>query len=224
MRRFKTALLASAIAACAFAAPAMAAHQFEGPGAPAEASATGDGAQTFVFKPFRVTCETAKSATTGLATPWPAETLALQMSYGGCKAHVGKIGKSEGPAIPTKFLSAVALTYHANGYVEVGAMELAIGGLFKCHVETEAKIFPLKAEKHPTEEFNAATFTDEPVTTKSKKLPIQQQVVVHNAEIKGVHYELSEGFCEELEMTEGKNGSYSGALKAQVKKTNLSWK
>ncbi|HXR28009.1 MAG TPA: hypothetical protein VN772_00420 [Solirubrobacteraceae bacterium] len=222
MGRFRTAMIAATVAASAFAAPA-AAHEFKGPEAPAEASAAASGPQSFTFRPFRISCEGARSVTSGVATTWPSATLSLQMMYSKCKTHAGHIGKSEGPGIPTKFLSPLSLTYHANGFVEVGTVEIAIGGDFKCKIEAEPQTIPVKAVKKPTEEFTAAKFVNEEVLTKSKKMPVQHQVLVQNAEVKGIHYTLSEGFCEELEMPEGKAGSYAGALKAQVKKANLLW-
>ena len=213
-----------AMVACAVAAAPASAHEFSGPGAPQEASAVADGPQQFVFHPFRITCEGARSLKTEVAATWPSPTLTLEMSYGKCRTHAGRVGKTEGPAIPTHFLGPLSLTYHANGFVEVGQVEIEVGGDFKCRIEAEPQTIPPKAVKKPLEEFTAATFVDEEVVTTSKKLPIQDEVVVNNAAVKGIHYTLTEGFCEELEMPEGKGGYYTGSLKAEVKKTDLSWK
>jgi hypothetical protein len=221
MRRFRIAVLACAVAA-ALAAPA-GAHEFKGPPASAPAVAVADGPQTFLFKPFRVTCEKATSNGAAVASNFPSQTLTLEMTYRRCTTHAGKVAKTEGPGIPTRFLGPVTLTYHANGFIEVGSIAIAVGGDFKCNITTEEQTIPSKAVKKPTEEFTATSFTDELVATKSKKLPMQSQVVLHNNAVKGIHFTLSEGFCEELEMTEGKGGSYSGALKADVKNTNLLW-
>jgi len=216
-------LVVVAVAASAvLAVPAMA-HEFTSPQGPSEPKATG-GEQSFLFRPFRITCESARSATIGAATTWPSATLTLQVKYSKCKTHAGKVGKTEGPGIPTRFEAPVTLTYHANGFVEVGSIAIAVGGNFKCKIAAEPQTIPSKAIKHPTEEFTAATFLDESLPTKSKKMPIQEVVSVSNAAVKGIHYTLEEGFCEELEMTEGKGGSYSGTLQASIKSADLIWK
>ncbi|HMD56189.1 MAG TPA: hypothetical protein VKG82_01825 [Solirubrobacteraceae bacterium] len=226
MVRLRFATLGAMVACAVVGAPAtaQAAHEFTGPGAPQEARAVAVGAQQFVFRPFRIMCEGANSVKTEIAAPWPSATLALQMRYSKCNAHAGKVGKTEGPAIPTHFLSPLSLTYYANGFVEVGTVEIAVGGEFKCKIEAEPQTIPTRAVKRPLEEFTAAAFVNEEVVTSSKKMPIQHEVLVKNAAVKAIHYTLTEGFCEELEMPEGKGGSYTGELKAEVKKANLSWK
>jgi hypothetical protein len=216
-------LAATVAAAAALAAPAMA-HEFNSPQGPSEPRAVGVGAQSFVFRPFRVTCESARSVTAGQTTTWPSPTLTLQVKYSKCKTHAGKVGKTEGPAIPTHFEAPVTLTYHANGYVDVGSIAITVGGNFKCKIATEPQTIPAKAVKHPTEEFTAATFLTESIATKSKKLPLQEVVSVSNGEVKRIHYTLEEGFCEELEMPTGTGGSYSGVLQASISKANLNWK
>gem|GEM_PF-6348073 len=207
----------------ALAAPAMA-HEFNSPQGPSEPKAVAVGAQSFAFRPFRVTCEAAHSIAGSTATTWPSQTLTLQIKYSKCKTHAGKVGKTEGPAVPTHFESPVTLTYHANGYVEVGSMAIKVGGNFKCRIATEPQVVPAKAVKHPTEEFTAVGFLTESIPTLSKKLPIQEMVSVANHEVTHLRYALEEGFCEELELPGGNTGSYSGVLQASIKAASLNWK
>ncbi len=217
-----TAVAAAVAASAALAVPATA-HEFTSPQGPGETRAIG-GEQEFHFRPFHVTCEVAHSVKTESLAEWPSQTLTLTVKYSKCSTHAGRVAKTEGPGIPTHFNEPVTLTYHANGYVEVGAMSIHVGGDFKCTISTEAQTIPAKALKHPEEEFMAAAFVDEEIMTESKKLPIQDVVSVNNAEVKNIHFTLEEGFCEELEQTEGKSGSYTGTLQASVPHADLSWK
>lgn len=213
--------LAAVGAAAAIAAPASA-HEFTSPQGPAVVGAAG-GEQEWDFRPFRVKCEKVKGASAASIT-WPSQTLALSLKYAKCKTHVGKVSKTEGPGIATKFEAPVTITYHANGYVELAEATISIGTPFKCKVTVEAQTLPAKAVKKPTEEFTAASFLTEEIPTKSKKMPMQNVVAINNAEVKGIHYTLSEGFCEELENTEGKAGYYKGGLRASIKSANLLFK
>jgi len=223
MRRHHLLTVVLAAAASAWlAAPALA-HEFKGPTGSTEVNAAASGVQTFVFKPFRVTCESAHSLPAESLSTLPGPTLTLQLKFSKCTTHAGKVAKTEGPGIPTHFLSPLTITYNAGGYVEVGAIEIAVAGDFKCKIESEAQTIPAKAVKKPNEPYTAATYKNETIETKSKKMPTQSVVAITNNEVKRIHYTLSEGFCEELEVTEGKQGSIAGALIASVKKTNLMW-
>ena len=150
----------------------------------------------------------------------------------------GQVPQSRTSAVRTRFIGPVDLEYHANGFVETGAnsestaqitnagaVEIEAKGAFKCVISWEPQTVPSKAVKKPAEEYEAATFTTEEISSENlKRFPtgIQDKVVIENNLTK-MSYSLSEGICEEFEKTEGKSGSYTGELVAELKKASLSW-
>ncbi len=229
-------LAACTVAAAAGAATASA-HQFTGSES-ASPSVIGEGAQEFSFKPFKITCEEAKSVKLETTPTWPSPTLYVAMKYSKCTTFAGKFHKVELPPIKTTFLTPVDFEYHANGFVEsgagsessseiknAGALEISIKGDYKCVVTWEAQTTPAKAVKKPTEEYEAALYEKIEETTENlRKFPtgIQDKLLIKNHLTK-MKYSLSEGICEEFETTEGKAGSYTGTLKAELKKGNFGW-
>jgi hypothetical protein len=229
---------ALAVAALAFAAVAAAAteppnpHRFVGSPS-AEPKFTGSGNQEFLLKPFTVTCEKAKSTTSGVTPTFPSTTLTAVIKYSGCEAEA-VIGKAE-YELKAKFLTPVTINYHANGYVELGAggtikegklegagpVEIAVHGVFKCTIDIEAGTYPSSALNKPEGEFEAAKFTNKEETV-GKKMTLVKKLGIANAFSK-MPYEIEGEFCEALPKTEFKNGQYNGALVAEIKKGNLSW-
>jgi len=238
MRRFRTifVLAAAACAVAIIAAPASA-HQFTG-SVPGEVHVEGVGPQSFSFKPFKITCEGAKSVKSGNSVTWPSPILYVAIKYSKCTTAAGKFHKVELPPIRTQFATPVDLEYHANRFVESGAESESLGeiknagsvvisvkGAFKCVLSWEPQTIPLKAIKKPTEEYEAASFEKEEFKTENLKLfplGIQDKLLIAN-NLKHMKFTLEEGICEEFETTESKSGAYTGTLRAELKKGNLGW-
>jgi len=237
------ALVGAAFACAALAGPAMA-HQFNSNVASGEPRAAGravegvEEPQKFTFRPFRLSCERARSNRLSKETTFPSPTLFLEVKYSKCKTFVGKFKTVELPGAKTKFLTPVSFQYHANGYVEIGGaaegeignageVEIEIGAPFKCRIKVAPQTLPSKAIKHSEEEFTAATFEKEEAKTENlRKFPsgIQDKLLIHNqlGRIKYSFEPLEGGICEVLELPEeGKTGAYSGTLDAEVKNANL---
>jgi len=233
------ALAASALAIAATpalahrAAVAAAPHAFTG-SEQLEVRASASGAQTFTFGPFAVTCEKAKSVTGHGTAMWPSQTLAVEMKYSGCSAVAMLHGMGE-LKLKAKFLTPLTLNYHSNGFVEAGAegtvvdgklegaheAEIALSGAFKCTIDVEPGTFPARAIKKPEEQFEAATYkVEEEKIEKGKKVGVQDKLAITTA-LSKMAYEFEGEFCEALSKTEGKSGSYSGALLAELPKANL---
>jgi hypothetical protein len=243
MRRSLLALALAASTLAAAAQPALAhkvrqagvAHKFTGSEA-AEVRASGSGVQEFVYGPFTVTCEKARSIKTGTMTSWPSESFLVQMKYSECEATAA-LHNMEELELKAKFLTPVSLVYHANGFVEAGAggtltggklvgasaIEIALGGVFKCTIDVEPGTFPVKAIKKPEEMFEAASYKVEETTIeKGKKTSVRKTLAIKTALAK-MTYELEGEFCEALSKTEGRTGSYTGSLLAELPKGSLGW-
>jgi hypothetical protein len=216
---------------------AAAAHEFTG-STSEEVRVTGVGAQEFTFKPFKITCEKAKSVKTGNDVAWPSPTLYVEVKYSGCEAKDATFHKVELPPVKTTFSTPVDYEYHANGFVESGAnsestseiknagyVEINLKGEFKCDITWEPQTIPSKALKRPAEEYGAAIyekFEEKTENLKSFPLGVQDKLLIKN-DLTKMTFEVEEGICELFETTEGKSGSYVGTLQAGLKKGNLGW-
>jgi hypothetical protein len=208
-------------------------HKFVG-SANVEPKFTGE-SQEFVFKPFSITCEKAKSTTSGVTPAFPSKTLTGVVKYSGCEAEA-TLNKAE-YTLTAKFVTPVTLNYHANGFVEVGAggtvtegklegagpIEIAVKGPFKCTISVAAGTYPVKALKKPEAEFEAAKFTNQEETVvKGKGTVVVKKLAIATALTK-MPYTLEGEFCEALPKTEFTSGTYTGSLLAEIKKGDLSW-
>lgn len=233
-RHLLAAMLAGATLAVA-ASPAIAvAHTFTGSesAAPKFAGET----EEFVLKPFTVSCEAAKSSKTSTPPTFPTSSLLAEVKFSKCSATatLGGTGEHE---LKARFAAPVDINFHANGYVEIGSggkvtagklegaqpIEILFSGEFKCSVDIEPGIFPLKAEKRPEETYEAAKYTPEEVTVqKGKKVVVKHKLAIALA-LSKMPYEIEGEFCETFSKTEGKAGSYTGKLLAELPKGNLGW-
>jgi hypothetical protein len=241
MRRLLLAPVLAASMIAIAAAPALAhkvaqpavAHKFTGSEA-IEVRAKAAGEQDFMFKPFEISCEKAKSLKGSGTATWPSQNLFVEMKFSGCEATAALRGMEE-LELKAKFLTPVSLNYNANGFVEfgsggtitggklegAGAVEIAVSGAIKCTIDVEPGIFPIKAAKKPEEQYEAATYKVEEIPfEKGKKTGVQDKLAIGTALTK-MPYELEGEFCEALDKTEGKSGSYSGSLQAELPKANL---
>jgi hypothetical protein len=208
-------------------------HNFIGSGnaAPRFAGET----QEFNFKPFAITCEKAKSTTSGAAQTFPSKTLSAVVKYSDCEAEA-TLNRSE-YELKAKFVTPVTLNYRANGVVEIGSggtiaegkltgagpIEIAVKGAFKCTIDVAAGTYPANSLKKPEAEYEAATFTPEEETVvKGKNSTVVKKLGISTALTK-MPYEIEGEFCEALPKTEFTGGSYTGSLQAEIKKGDLSW-
>jgi hypothetical protein len=228
-----TALALAATPAIAAKAEAPNPHKFLG-SPNAEPKFTGE-TQEFHLKPFTITCEAAKSATSELTPTFPSKTLTAVVKYTGCEAEA-TLNKAE-YELRAKFLSPVTINYHANGVVEMGAggtvkegklegageIEIAVKGPFKCTIDIPAGTYPAKALRKPEAEFETAKFDDIEETVETNKGPVVVKKLGISTALTKVPYELEGEFCEALPKTEYTNGSFTGWLVAGIKKGDISW-
>ncbi len=187
----------------------------------------GPNTQNLKFGALKIHCE--KAAAKGAVAAGASKTFATAIKFGKCWT-AARIGEEE-QRDATRFLTELAIEYHANGFVETGTeLEEVEGAAVLSGGEAEIKInmgidgefhkttcilfwpeqtLPLKAEKKPEGEYSAATFSN--VATPSTKLRafpdgFQHSITVANA-FKGIKYELEGERCEKL----GKGGSEEGA-------------
>jgi hypothetical protein len=240
MRRSLAPALAVSVLALA-AAPAVAKkkaeplnpHKFVGT-VNAEPRFAGESAE-FGLKPFTITCEKAKSTSSGVTPTFPSKTLTAVVRYSGCEAEA-TLNKAE-YELKAKFLSAVTFNYRANGVVEVGAggtvkegklegageIEIAVKGPFKCTIDIEAGTYPVNSLKKPEAEFEAAKFENEEETIEKGKGSVVVKKLAINTALTKMPYELEGEFCEALPKTEYTTGTYSGSLVAEIKKGDIGW-
>jgi hypothetical protein len=235
MRHLKMTL-ALAVATCAFvvmAAPALA-HEFTASKA-GKTHGVEESEQSFRFGPFIIKCQ--KVSAKGAVAAGSSETLATALKFSKCLT-TAKIG-SHAIFQPTRFLTPLAIEYHANGFVETGSELEEVEGTAKlaggsaeikvktgrteenekseCEISWEEQTIPLKAEKKPNEEYSAATYAPGTIphaVTKNFPDGLQHYVIFSN-EFKGIHYTLEGEPCEEWgreEGSEGFTGRYTGSF------------
>jgi len=203
--------------------------------------------QKFKIGAFTIECKKAisyaKTAAEGAFTSGSSSTFSTEVKFAECLTEA-KFGTFTG-GIKTAFNGgkAVKFIYHTNGFAEVGYEEaVQIGGVsttFKisgriCTISLPAQTIPIKAEKEPTGEFSAATYSNEEVEAPEKLIKrfpsgFQTKMVIANA-FKGISFEYEGGQClgeggfeEEAKTTSGKSGSYFGGLEEEVAGGNLSF-
>ena len=239
MRRSLAPVMALSVLAIA-AAPAVAAkteppnpHQFL-VSANVEPKFAGED-QEFVLKPFTITCEEAKSTTSGVTPTFPSKTLTAVVKYSACEAEA-TLNKAE-YELKAKFLAPVTLNYHANGVVEVGSsgtvkdgklegagpIEIAVKGAFKCVIDIAPGTYPAQALKKPEAEYEAAKFKDEEETVQKGKSSVVVKKLGIATALTKMPYEIEGEFCEALPKTEYAAGTYTGSLVAEIKKGDISW-
>ncbi len=228
--------LIAAACACALAlaaTPALA-HEFV---ASRTAKVTGktETLQTFKFGPFKISCE--KATAQGAVAAGSSPTFATSIKYAHCTTE-GKIGPKQ-IKLPTRFLTPLAIEYHANGFVETGSEVEEVEGKAvlkggsaelkvytgvteereksRCTITWPEQTIPLKAEKKPEGEYSAATYSNEETATeKLRRFPdgFQHFFKVSNT-FKGIKYSFEGEPCEEWgkeEGPEGGGGTYTGSF------------
>ncbi len=157
------AWLLSVVAAPAVASKAASvSYKFTGSEA-AEPRLAGTGGQQFVFKPFTVSCEQAKSDQDGPDQLRGRRKACSPKSSSRAAPRRRSCPGSDELELKAEFFSPVDLNFNANGFVEAGAggkpangkleeagpVQIALSGAFKCTINVAAGTFPAKALKKP---------------------------------------------------------------------------
>ncbi|HEY4428371.1 MAG TPA: hypothetical protein VGN08_09230 [Solirubrobacteraceae bacterium] len=262
MRKTWITAVIAVLSTLVVAAPAMA-HQFVAsklgksagrgyeeiaiPEKPAQPEFIPERMQEFRLGKFRVLCYMDRSK--GEVTELSSETFESVNKYSKCgwypqndQLHVFAATSATG----------MKVVYHANGFAQLlgngegesheyrglGTRETAllikIPSAKACNIAIPEQIVPIKAEKHPEEEFAAVTYTNvETATTRLRVFPSGfQKKVVFNQELKTLHFKYvgEETQCANLEEFEkqseeagGGTGVYKGKIIQEVASGDLSW-
>jgi hypothetical protein len=244
MRRVKTALgLATAV--CALGAMAVSAsaantHVFKDNAAgkiiseaePVKTKGVAEGPQEFRFGPFEITCEAAVAK--GKLINEESKTFYTEVRYSKCTTWLKARNERVGPFI-VHFKTPVDFEFHANGFAETGAesesevkilnpgaVSAKIGGT-GCVITWPAQTVPIKAIKHPEDEFSAAVYSNTEVANgKIKQFPsgFQKKLLI-TSEFKKLESSVEEGKCSGFTHPETKTGYYKGTLLEEAKSGNL---
>ncbi len=243
MRHVRLLVFVSALCAFAIAATPALAHEFTA-SKTGKTSGKAESEQKFKFGPFKITCEKVKDK--GAQAAGSSSTLTVALRFNQCTDEV-KFGTK--PAfVPTRFLTPLAVTYHANGFVETGSeIEEFEGSAVLAGGEAEIKVYtgvipgeheksrctilwpeqtlPLKAVKKPEGEYSAATYSNVTAPKTGKMFPdgLQHSINIANA-FKGIKYEFEGEPCEEWGKEEGSEGggaTYFGSFPVLLSGGNL---
>jgi hypothetical protein len=203
--------------------------------------------QNFKFGAFKIKCQKANAK--GAVAAGSSSTYATAIKYTKCltTAFVGGSTKHQ-IFLPTRWLTPLAIEYHANGFVETGGeieevegKAVIAGGSAElkvntgrteefekseCHISWPEQTIPLKATKNPEGEFSAASYsnmTKEHKMNKAFPEGLQHYIVISNS-FKGIKYELEGEPCEEWgkeEGPEGGGGTYTGSFLQVLNGGNL---
>jgi hypothetical protein len=231
--RLTLGLIASVCAFAVAASPALA-HEFVASKA-GKIHGAAESEQLFKFGGIKIKCQ--KASAVGKVAGGSTNTFATLVKYAKCLT-TAKVGTHE-IFIATKWVTPLAVEYHANGFVETGSMVSEIEGRTvlaggsavikintgrteefeksECHLSWLPQTIPVKAINSPEEEFSAAKYTNAAnphLVTKVFPDGLQHYIVVTN-EFKGIKYELEGEPCETWgreEGAEGFGGTYNGSF------------
>ena len=246
MRHFKLSF-GLAVVACSVAVaatPAMA-HEFIASKAGKTHGIT-ESTQLFRFGAFKIKCQ--KVSAKGLVAGGTTKTYATSIKFAKCLTSA-KVGTHE-IFLTTKWLTPLAVEYHANGVVETGSeLEEEEGAIVlkggtaqlkintgkteeftksECTVSWPEQTLPKKAIKNPEEESSMATFSNEVqshLVTKEFPEGLQHFIKITNA-FKGIKSEFEGEPCEEWGKEEGPEaggGTYSGSFVQILNGGNLEY-
>jgi hypothetical protein len=200
--------------------------------------------QAFKFGAFKIKCQ--KASAKGSVAAGPSQTYATAVKYAKCLT-TAKVG-THVIFLGTRWLTPLAIEYHANGFVETGSeleevegkaviaggsAEIKVntgkteeGTRSECHLSWPEQTIPLKAVKAPEGEYSSATYTNAAnphLVTKNFPDGLQHYIVITNS-FKGIKYEFEGEPCEEWgkeEGPEGGGGTYSGTFPQLLGNGNL---
>jgi hypothetical protein len=236
---FGLALTAGVLAVAA--APALAAPVFKASAVGKEYSEAEPGTtkglqvteteQEFNFGGLIIRCP--KATAKGQVAWSSSKTLAQEVKFIKCST-IAREGTGKTLLLATS-ITPTDFVFHANGFAETGtefASEAEISGgkalmkisgvRGKCVIAWPAQTIPVRAIKHPEEEFSAVTYSNNefarPLSPKLFPSGFQTRLVI-SSELKGMKWEVAEG-CENFETTKG-TGRFIGAIEVQVVGGNL---
>jgi hypothetical protein len=236
-----------AVVACsvAVAATPALAHEFIASKA-GKTHGVSESTQLLKFGPFKVKC--LKVSAKGAVAAGVSKTYATSILFSKCQTSA-KLGGHE-IFLGTKFLTPLAIEYHASGFVESGSeleeeegkavlkggtavMKVNTGQTeeftkSECHVYWPEQTIPFKATKEPEGEFSAASFSNEATPhLVNKNFPdgLQHFIKITNS-FKGIHTEFEGEPCEEWGKEEGpenNGGTYLGSFPQILGMGNLEY-
>jgi hypothetical protein len=221
--------VAAALCALAVAATPAMAGEFVSSGGPSKGKGE---EQKFKLGPFQITCAGVTSKG-GEATPLSSPTFATSLKFNKCTTAASLGGNPI--HLKTKFVTPLALEYHANGFVEAGSeleekggeatlkggtIEVKINSI-KCLITMPEQTIPRKAEKKPNGEYTAASYSNESVTVGKR---VFNKLLIAN-EFTGVIFEYGEGQCAEFKSSEEerKSGKYTGEVLEEIPHGNIEY-
>jgi hypothetical protein len=248
--RHLRATLGLAVAVCAFAlaaTPALAAEFL----ASKEGATHGKNETEQIFhwgQSFEMICF--KTRSKGHMAAGFANSYATEIKFAKCVVKA-KIGLHTF-YIHAKWLTPLAIEYYPNGFVEIGSELEEEGGRtvlsggtaelkFKtgvnieeapeefepsvCEVRIPSQTIPARAEKHPENEYEAATFTNEVIPHKiSNRFPTgEQHIIKISNHLTRIFFEFEGEPCEEWghEEEEEDHGNYTGSFPQKLSGGNL---
>ncbi|MEA2153727.1 MAG: hypothetical protein QOI18_1960 [Solirubrobacteraceae bacterium] len=193
--------------------------------------------QLFKFGAFKIKCQ--KASAKGAVAAGSSSTYATSIKYAKCLTSAFVGGTKHQIFLGTKWLTPLAIEYHANGFVETGSELEEVEGAAvlkggtavlkintgrteefsksECQLSWPEQTIPLKAAKAPEGEYSSATYTNASMPhLVNKNFPDGQQhyIVISNS-FKGIKYEFEGEPCEEWgkeEGPEGGGGTYFGSF------------
>jgi hypothetical protein len=240
--RLSVGLLATTCALAFGAAPALA-HEFIA-STSNKTGGTAETEQVFKFGPFKIKCGRANAK--GLVAAGSSETYATSIKFAKCLTEA-KLGVHD-IFLGTRFLTPLAVEYHANGFVETGSeleefegsavlaggsAEIKVnqgkteeGKKAECHIVWPEQTLPIRAVKKPTGEYSDASYANETKphnVTKAFPDGLQHFIKISNT-FTGIQYEFVGEPCEEYgrqETAEGRTGKYTGSFPQLLTGGNL---
>lgn len=235
----------SVLCAFAIAATPVMAHEFIASNAGLTHGAE-ESEQLFKFGPFKIKC--LKASAKGSVAAGSSPTYATLVKFAKCLTSA-KVSARE-IFLGSRFVTPLAIEYHANGFVETGegleevegkavikagSAELKVNTgrteefeKSECHLRWTEQTIPVKAEKKPEGEYSSATFSNVTAPHKvSKAFPegIEHYIVISNA-FKGIKFELEGEPCETWGIQEGPEdggGTYFGSFPQFLQGGNLEY-
>jgi hypothetical protein len=196
--------------------------------------------QSFVFGDFTINCYSATNK--GELTEESTETLTINTKFGACAWYPKPKVNLHEPATFNK--EGITVVYHANGFIETleNGEEVEFKGEILpssasvkvaskvCKIEIPAQTIPVKAIKHPEEEFSEVLYSNFTSPMKvSKEFPTgeQERILLTNV-WKGIKYKFGgeetqctnpEGFEKQVEGVSG--GKYTGKSYVKLNGGNI---
>jgi hypothetical protein len=203
--------------------------------------------QVFKAGSLQYTKEGPAALTAGVVSEELSTTLEVTIHFQKCGRIIRDVPAEpkEDEYVPANFKGKVTIIYHVNGFGEIlgngegeeleygkgknatireTAATFKIAPAKQCTVIIPEQTVPIKAIKHPEEEFSAATYSNvfTPTVRRGFVNNEKESLEISNA-FKGLTYHFAEETqCGEDEKSnQGTNGSYTGNLNLEIPTGNL---